>query len=388
MVSEVYFTDMVSRNSEESIEKKIGRLFDRSNVGEVVARGDTVAVKIHFGEFGSHRLLRPHHVRVVVDRVKELGGKPFVTDTTGVGLTSGRGTAERCLRAATEHGFTAETLGAPIIVADGPKGLSGVKVDVEDPAMNVVEISQAVAESDSIISVAHAKGHPRTGFGGALKNIALGCVTKCGRAPIHLAKKPWVKNDKCNGCGECVQFCPVQAISINAGGKASIDHTQCIWGCGCWLVCPEKAISSWSEMHHPSNSDLCQRIPIVFEAMRKLIGEEKMSYINMAYDVTPHCDCAPYGDIPIVPDIGILASRDPVAIDKCTIDMINASPGIPGSAAEELGVMGRGDDKLTALTDYKPFEIFKQQGGPDWKSMIRYSVEKRIGLEQYKLVKF
>ena len=387
MSSEVYLTDMVSRSAEQSIEEKIARLFDKSNMGEAVARGDTVAVKIHFGEFGNHRLIRPQHLRVIVQKIKELGGKPFVTDTTGIGLTSGRGTAEGCLRAAAEHGFTAETLGAPIIVADGPKGLRGVKVSVEDPVMNVVEISQAVAESDSMISVAHAKGHPRTGFAGALKNIALGCVTKCGRAPIHLAKKPWVKNEKCTACGQCMPFCPVQAISTETEGKASIDQVKCIWGCGCWLVCPEKAISQWLEMHHPSNSDLCRRIPIVFKAMHKLVGKEKIGYINMAYDVTPHCDCAPYGDTPIVPDIGILASRDPVAIDKCTIDMINASPGIPGSTAEELGVLGRGDDKLTALKDYKPFEMFKQQGGPDWKSMIKYSVENNIGFEQYRLVK-
>ena len=377
---------MRSLSAEESLERKLADLFDASAAGEVISEGDLVAIKMHFGEPGNHRLIRPQHVRVIVEKVKEAGGRPFVTDTTGIGLTSARGTAEGCLKAAVAHGYTPETVGAPLVVADGPKGFFGVKLRVNGLRLREVEVAQAIAEADALVSLAHAKGHPRTGLGGALKNVGVGCVTKCGRAPLHLARKPQVDQGKCDGCGRCVPFCPAGAISVS-GSKPWVDHEKCIWGCGCWEICPRNAISSWSEMHHETNRELCMRLADAALAIIDHVGRDKVVFFNLAYDVTPHCDCFPYGDVPIVPDIGVLASRDPVAVDKASIDMIIESPGMPGSASSDLNAMDPGTDKLSALVGYRPFNRLRPQGGPDWKSMIEAAVELDLGSARYDLIR-
>ena len=187
MKAQVFFTDMRARKAEEASVKKLRKLLDASGVLDVVEQGDLVAIKVHLGTPGNQRHIRPHHVRVVVEAVRERGGHPFVTDTTGISLLSPRGDAVKVLRAAALNGFTPETVGAPIIVADGLKGFSGVKVRVDGFRLKEVEVAQAIAEADAMISLAHAKGHPRTGFGGALKNIGVGCLTKKGRAPLHLS---------------------------------------------------------------------------------------------------------------------------------------------------------------------------------------------------------
>jgi len=386
VASKVYFIDVKSRKKNENLEVKLAKLFDKSGAASAISKGDLVAVKIHFGEPGNFRFIRPSHIRVIVDKIKELGAKPFITDTTGVGLTGGRGTAEKCLEAAAMHGYTPESLGAPIVVADGLKGFSGVKVKVNGLRLKEVEVAQAIAEADALVSLAHAKGHSRTGFGGALKNIGVGCLTKSGKAPLHLAMKPKIKVEVCNKCMKCVEFCPAKAIQL-VDNHLKVIEEKCLWGCGCWTICPINAITSWSEMHHPRNSELSIRVADAASAIINLIGKDKVFFFNFAYDITPHCDCAAYADIPIVPDIGVLASKDPVAIDKASIDMINNSPGIPGSAVDELGVMEPGKDKLSALIDYPPFSYAKPQGGPDWKSMIEAAVKLGIGSDQYELIK-
>lgn len=386
MDSDVYFFDMRSLGGSHSLERRLAQLFDSSGSADVISHGDLVAVKIHFGEPGNHRLVRPQHIRKIVEKVKEAGGKPFVTDTTGIGLTSVRGTAEGCIKAALMNGYAPETLGAPIIVADGPKGLHGVRVKAHGPRLDEIEIAQAIAEADCLISVAHAKGHPNTGLGGALKNIGVGCVTKCGRAPLHLAKKPRVDSSKCDRCFECLKFCPAGAIR-DSDSTITIDPDKCIWGCGCWSICPKHAISDFFEMHHSTNREFCIRIGESALAVIEYVGRDKVMSFNLAYDVTPHCDCASYGDMPIVPDVGILASHDSVAIDKASIDMINSSVGMPGSASFDLGVMEPGSDKLSALVDYPQFKRLQRLGGPDWRSMIEAAATLKIGNAGYRLIR-
>ncbi len=385
MKAEVFFTDMRARKPEEASVKKLSRLLERSGVLDVVEKGDLVAIKVHLGTPGNQRHIRPHHVRVVVEAVRERGGHPFVTDTTGISLLSPRGDAIKVLRAAALNGFTPETVGAPIIVADGLKGFSGVRVKVDGFRLKEVEVAQAIAEADAMISLAHAKGHPRTGLGGALKNIGVGCLTKKGRAPLHLAKKPQVKPELCDGCGLCADFCPAGAI-VKEGDAYRIDQEKCLWACGCWELCPRKAITGWSEMHHPSNEELCIRVADAFKAVVNLFGEGKVAYVNLAYDITPHCDCFPWGDVPMVPDIGMLASRDPVAIDKACIDLINEAPGLPGSASEDVGALGPGADKISALSEWGPFKPFRKQGGPMWKAYIEWAAKAGLGTPDYELV--
>ncbi|NWF97282.1 MAG: DUF362 domain-containing protein, partial [Candidatus Thorarchaeota archaeon] len=288
------------------MERKLATLFDVSAAKEVISEDDLVAVKIHFGQPGNHRLIRPQHIRIIVEKVKAAGGKPFVTDTTGIGLNSARGTAEKCLKAAVENGYAPETIGAPLVVADGSKGLLGVKLKAGGLRMKEVEVAQAIVEADVLISLAHAKGHPRTGFAGALKNVGVGCVTKCGRAPLHLAKKPQIDPNKCDDCGKCIAFCPVGAIS-KLDSKPQINPERCVWGCACWEICPKKAISSWPTIHHETNAELSIRTADAASAVINHLGKDKVMFFNFAYDITPHCDCFPFADTPMVPDIGILA---------------------------------------------------------------------------------
>lgn len=386
MVSDVYYTTMRCKGPNETVVHKLRQLFDVSTIGQTISKGDLVAVKVHLGIGGNHRHVRPQHVRVIVEKIKDAGGKPFVTDTTGEGLTGDRGTAESMLQSAATRGFVEETVGAPIIVADAPKGLHGVKVRVNGLRLQEVILAPAIAECDSLISIAHAKGHSRTGLAASLKNLGLGCVTKCGRAPVHLAKKPSIDLMKCNDCGICIDYCPVGAI-VRASGRPQILEDQCVWGCGCWMICPVEAISSWSEMHHPSNYEMILREIDVVKATIDHIGSDKCGFFNLAYDVTPHCDCAPYGDVPMVPDVGLFASRDPVACDKATADAIINAPGMPGSAAEELNVMAKGSDKFLALTDWPPFSDFKKQGGTKyWRTQFDAASQLGIGSQEYRLI--
>jgi uncharacterized protein len=386
MVSDVYYATMRCKGPNETLVHKLRRLFDGSAVAQTISKGDLVAVKVHLGTGGNQRHVRPQHVRVIVEKIKDAGGKPFVTDTTGIGLTGENGTAESMLRNAAARGFVEETVGAPIIVADAPKGLHGVKVRVDGLRLKEVTLAPAIVECDSLISVAHAKGHPRTGIAASLKNLGVGCVTKCGKAPIHLAKKPSVDLAKCNDCGVCISFCPVGAI-VRANGHPQILQDQCVWGCGCWIVCPTEAITKWNDMTHPSNEEMILREIDAVKATIDQLGSDKCGFFNLAYDVTPHCDCAPYGDVPMVPDVGIFVSKDPVACDMATADAIINSPGIPGSAAEELNVMTRGSDKFSALTEWSPFSDFKRQGGTKhWRSQFDAASRLGIGSPEYRVI--
>jgi hypothetical protein len=387
LVSKVYFADIRAKKREETIPEKIKRLFDAANMKEIISKNDLVALKLHLGTKGNQRHLRPEHVRAIVEKVREAGGQPFITETTGMGLAGSRGTALGCLQTAAIHGFTEDVVGAPIIVADGPKGLWGVKIEVNGVKMKEIELAQAIAEADALISIAHVKGHPRTGFAGALKNIGMGCVTKCGKAPLHMAKKPTINPEKCNNCGLCLTFCPVAAIQY-INGKPQVIQEKCVWGCGCWDICPMKAFPSWNELHHKTNTELQIRLIDATLAVINHIGSNKIGYFNLAYDITPHCDCAEYGDVPMVPDIGVFASKDPVAIDKASADAIINSPGIPRSAAEELNVMNPGDDKFTALTNWPPFETFLGAGGTrGWRIQLETAAKLGLGSMEYELIK-
>ena len=376
---------MRAKKSDQNFSTKIKNLFDAAGIQKIITEGDLVALKIHFGTGGNQRHLEPQHIRAIADKVKETGGQPFVTDTTGIGLSAPRGTALGCLRHATLHGFTQEVLGAPVIVADGLKGLTGCKIKINGVRMKEIEIAQAIAESDAMISIAHVKGHPRTGFGASLKNVGIGCISKVSKAPLHMSKKPKINSEKCNNCGLCIPFCPVEAIQRH-GKKPKISSKKCIVGCGCWDICPENAITKWGGLHH-RNKELIIRNVDAAAGVLKYFGKKKVAYFNFAYDITPHCDCADYGDVPMVPDIGLFVSNDPVAIDKASTDAINNSLGIKGTATEEIDAMKIGEDKIGKLADWDAFQIFKNiDGTREWKLQFEIAEKLGLGTQKYKLI--
>ena len=372
--SMVYFSDCRARGKDEALYRKIGRLFDAAQFSGKIDKGDLVALKTHWGLPGNQRHVRPEHVRAIVEKVKEAGGHPYVLETTGVGLSGLRGNGARYLEAAYGNGFTHDVLRAPVVLGDGVKGLWGVRVNFKGLRLKEVEIAQGLAEADAVFVLSHFKAHPQTCLAGALKQIGIGGVTKIGKAKIHLDRKPAINPEKCDNCGVCVKFCPFSAIE-ESEGKPKIQPNLCQLGCACWEVCPKDAITSWKELS-ANNEEFSLRMVDAAAAIIEHVGREKIGYVNFAYDITPHCDCFSYGDVPIVPDIGVLASDDPVAIDQASVDLVIKSPGIPRSVLEEKKCLEPGCDKFKA--------IFPDT---DWGWQLEAAENLGLGRRNYELIK-
>jgi len=320
MKSPVYFASLREYSDQESTIIKVQRLFDRAGFSGVVAPHDRTAVKLHFGERGNDGYISPVYVRQVVDKVKTCGALPFLTDTSTLYLGS-RSNAVDHITTAILHGFDFAVTGAPIIIADGLFGKNVVQVKIERKHFNTVTIAGDIALADSMIVMSHFKGHIVSGFGGAIKNLAMGCAPPEGKRAQHNAR-PFTIPDRCSGCGACVEICPKTAITIEKE-KSVIERDLCIGCFDCMHVCPEHAI----------DIDWETEIPVFMERMVEYAygavkgKEKKVGYINFLIRITPDCDCFPFSDTPIVQDIGILASKDPVAIDAASFDLVNQQTG-------------------------------------------------------------
>lgn len=281
-----------------------------------VKEGDIVAVKIHPGEYGNTTYIRPVLVRTVVDLVREAGGIPFVTDTTtlykGMKLN-----AADLIWAAAMNGFTQASMNAPFIVADGLLGDDAVKVDLDGSILKDITVASAIAKADSMIVLSHGKGHPGSGFGGAVKNLGMGCLDKEGKTKVHEVGRPTIDPEKCTGCGDCIDICAWDALVLG-DAHARVDWNLCRGELACLASCPQEAIIA------PDGVDV---------EMQKLLGEAafgpikclpgRIGYINWIYDLTPGCDCFNFSAPHFADDVGITASTNPVAIDAATVDLIN-----------------------------------------------------------------
>jgi len=382
MTSKVYFVDFKMRKKDErkNILEKIDVLFEKSGLDRIFAENDIVAIKTHFGTWGSTRYLRPVYIRRIVENIKKRGGDPFVTETCGLGHKE-RSFAHQVIRVAAHNGFTSETVGAPIICADGLSGLDGVEISIDGLKLKKAHIASALVYAHSIISVAHAKLHPGTGIAGAIKNLGIGAATKLGKAEAHMIERfPQYSREKCTGCGMCIKWCPTGAITM-IEGKAEFDWSKCVSCLCCPDICKEynkdPAVILPRERFLMGKGFL-EGIIDNFAALVKTIGEEHIGYINFITEVTPHCDCPPYSDAPIVPEIGIVASTDPIAIDKCSADLINAAAGLSSSLlgeAEDEEALKPGFDKIRYLT------------GRDWMRLLKLGEKVGLGSLEYELVK-
>jgi hypothetical protein len=365
MSARVYFAPMRSR-LKTSMLARVGALLERAGLRDAVAAGDLVAVKLHFGEAGNTGFVHPIYLREVARRVREAGGKPFLTDANTL-YRGERANAVDHLACAIHNGFSFATVEAPLIIADGLDGRDAVDVPVQGRHFDVVRIGSAAVHADGMVVVTHVKGHEATGFGGALKNVGMGLGCRSAKQRMHADFRPEVDAAKCTACARCIRWCPVGAIAIGPDRVAEVDYAVC-YGCGeCVAACPFGAIATqWK-----TDANVLQE-KIVEHAAGALAGKEgKVVCLSFVTAVSPDCDCWHFSDAPVVPDIGVLASSDIVAIEQAAYDLVTAAVGLPGSRGEG---MGAGTDKFTAIT------------GVDGTRAIAYAEEMGLGTREYELI--
>ncbi|MFQ5900256.1 MAG: DUF362 domain-containing protein [Thermodesulfobacteriota bacterium] len=352
MKSKVYFVRLKHKQTE--IISRINILLKKVWPPRI-GRGDMMAIKIHFGERGNTAFIKPVYVRRVVECLKKRGVSPFLTDTNTL-YKGTRSTTPVHIATALKHGFDFDTVMAPIVIADGLKGENYREVEINRRFYKTVKIGTEIIHADALIALTHFKGHELTGFGGTLKNIGMGCACREGKLSQHSTAAPLVHTDGCIGCGTCVENCAFNAISIIE--KRAVINPEICTGCSqCIVVCPEGVIRiQWNE----STANVQKKIAEYALGVLKN-KEEKFLCLNFLTDITPACDCWGYSAPPIMKDIGVLASQDPVAIDQASIDLVNADGkdrfreiypeidwGIQLSYGESIG-MGRREYELIEI---------------------------------------
>ncbi|MDR2600959.1 MAG: DUF362 domain-containing protein [Spirochaetaceae bacterium] len=326
--SKVYFTDMRCKMG-DSLLIKLERLIKKAGIGEIDFNNKYTAIKIHFGEPGNLAFLRPNFAKVVADYVKSKGGMPFLTDCNTL-YVGRRNQALNHMEAAYENGYTPFSTGCHNIIADGLRGTDDVEIPVPGGVYcKTAMVGRAIADADVIISLNHFKGHECASFGGAIKNVGMGGGSRAGKMRMHNEGKPQVDKTACIGCKFCSKFCAQNAIIFNSDKKAFIDSAKCV-GCGrCIGSCPQNAI------FNNSGSAFDVLNAKMAEYTLAILREKPNFHINVVNQVSPFCDCHGENDAAIIPDIGMFAAFDPVALDKACLDAANAAPVISSSVLSE-----------------------------------------------------
>lgn len=367
--SNVYFTTFKA-TMHENLMQKLKRLMKTAGFEDIDFDGKYAAIKIHFGEYGNLAFLRPNYAKVVSDYVKELGGKAFLTDCNTLYVGSRKNGLDH-LDTAYMNGFSPLQTGCHAIIADGLKGTDETLVPIDLEYVKEAKIGHAIMDADIVISLNHFKGHEAVGFGGALKNLGMGGGSRGGKMEMHCEGKPIVNQDLCVGCKACDKICAHGGPEF-ANGKATINHDKCV-GCGrCLAVCPKDAISGGSD-----NSVRVLNCKIA-EYSYAVCKDRPNFHISLVCDVSPNCDCHSENDIPIIPDIGMLASFDPVALDQACADLCNKMPVTPGSIL---------DDNIRELGNEEGHDHFHMtHPDTEWQSGLEHAEKIGLGIRAYELI--
>ena len=327
--AKVYYTDFRAKIG-EGLPTKLKRLIKAAGIGDIDMDGKFVAVKMHFGELGNLSFLRPNYARAVVDVVKEFGGVPFLTDCNTLYPGSRKNAIEH-LYCAWENGFTPMTVGCPIIIGDGLKGTDDIEVPVEGGEyIDKAKIGRAVMHADIFISLSHFKGHETTGFGGAIKNIGMGCGSRAGKKAQHMNGQPEIDHELCRGCRACLRECANDGLSFDESTRKMSINTQNCVGCGrCIGACNFDAIAF---ANYAATKDLNCRMA---EYTKAVIQNRPNFHVSLIVDVSPNCDCHAENDAPILPNIGMFASFDPLALDQACVDACLKATPLPNSQLAE-----------------------------------------------------
>ena len=370
--AKVYFTDFRCRPGKNNLQK-LQKLCKKAGIEKIDFQGKFVAIKMHFGELGCLASLRPQYVKAVADLVKELGGRPFLTDCNTLYPGSRKHALEH-MDCANLNGYNTVTTGCQIIIGDGLRGTDEVEVPVPNGEYcKTAKIGRAIMDADIFISLSHFKGHESTGFGGALKNIGMGCGSRAGKMEQHASGHPAVQEDLCRGCHRCAKECGSDAITYNQQNKAVIDYDKCK-GCGrCIGACNFDAIYALCD----SANEMLDRKMAEYAAA--VCYDRPTFHISLVQDISPNCDCHGENDAPILPDIGIFASFDPVALDQACVDAcLNAAP-LPNS---QLGAN-------LAKPGWNCYHDNFKDSNPniEWKATLEQAEKIGMGTRQYVLKK-
>ena len=368
--AKVYFTDFRTQIGVSQC-AKLQKLIRAAGIDKIDFEGKFTAIKMHFGELGNCAYLRPNYVRAVADVIRELGGMPFLTDCNTI-YPGSRSNAVEHLKCAEMNGFNSVTTGCQVIIADGLRGHDEVEVPVPNGEYcKTALVGRELMDADVLISLTHFKGHEDTGFGGALKNIGMGGGSRAGKMHQHNDGTPEVDPEECRGCQRCAKVCGSDAISYGKDRKAYIDPEKCK-GCGrCIGACNFDAIDNINES---ANEILCCKIA---EYAHAICHGRSCFHISLIMDVSPNCDCHDENDAPILPNIGMLASFDPVALDQACVDLCQQAEPIRNS---QLG------DNL-AKPDWNHHHDHFLDSNPNvrWKETLAHGEKIGLGTRNYEL---
>lgn len=370
--AKVYFTDFRAKLG-EGLPTKLKRLIKTAGIADLDLDGKFVAIKLHFGELGNISYLRPNYARAVVDVVKELGGKPFLTDCNTMYPGSRKNALEH-LECAWENGFTPLTVGCPIIIGDGLKGTDDIEVPVVGGEyVKNAKIGRAVMDADVFISLTHFKGHEMTGFGGTIKNIGMGCGSRAGKAEQHSSGKPFIKEAKCRGCRLCLRQCANGGLVFNEETKKMTVNTEKCVGCGrCLGACNFDAIRF---KNNNANEVLNCRMA---EYTKAVVDGRPCFHISLIVDVSPNCDCHAENDAPILPNVGMFASTDPLALDRACVDACMKQKPLPGSQLSDNMAKHDFCDHHDHFKNSRPES--------EWKSCLAHAEKIGLGTSEYELI--
>ncbi len=356
MAAKVYSIKASVREGERALSEKARRLFRAGGFKSCFRKKDFTAVKVHVGEDVNTTYIKAPCLKGLVEELVKLGAKPFITDTSTL-YTGRRHNAIDHAVLAAERGFGVEGLGIPFVAPDGLFGTAETAVAIKGELDTEVSIAADIVRCQSILSVAHFTGHCATCAGATLKTLGMGCSSRKGKMRQHSALKPHIKDGKCTCCGECHRYCPADAITLDEI-QAHIDQGKCIGCAECVAVCRFDAVEyDWRQ-----ENEILQK-SVAEHALGVLTGKQgRAVFFNFLVSMTKDCDCFDRADMPtMVADIGILASTDPVAVDRAAIDMVEA----------------RGGRRLPELIG---------NGNLEWRHQIEHAVKIGLGCAEYELI--
>lgn len=371
--AKVYFTDFRVSPGSKGLADKLKKLIKAAGIGQINMDNRFVCIKMHFGELGNMAFLRPNWARAVVDTVKDMGGKPYLCDCNTLYPGSRKNALEH-LECAWQNGFSPLSVNCPILIGDGLKGTDDIEIPIRNGvSLQTAKIGRAVMDADVFISLNHFKGHEATGFGGALKNIGMGCGSRAGKKDMHACGKPTIDPNACRGCRQCLRECANDGLAFDPETRKMTVNTANCAGCGrCIGACNFDAISFYE---NNAEEELDRRIA---EYAMAVTDGRPCFHINIVRDISPHCDCHSENDAPILPDVGMFASFDPVALDRACVDACLKNDPLPNS---------RLSDNMASKDFCDHHDHFENTtAGSTWKECLIHAEKIGIGTQEYELI--